>query len=624
MSDAPTPSENGNPRSGSGAKRKRYIKDRLEAAIKAGEMPPHCVNCGEIDTPTWRKAYTRVEKGSPEGIDLSTDSAGTDIIAYEVIEPSPESDAEPKYRIFKNNLSREDKDTMAEKSPDAFEELNLCNPCGLWLIKKFSMRPQKIWDRAARLAKRKMDERMRTRTKSMSQGDNLMSDAVLPESEPAVPNERDPGSTPFDGSYDGAMAPPVMERPIKSQAGTDGVDMDNETAQAAFRRAIQSSPAGVRGSKASPIDIDPDLTPRPTRRLLFPSPRKQGENKSLVQSAALAAAIANRVVDDDAPKKPRCQRCKELKRGCDRERPCLRCRNAGIGHDGCIPCETKKTNWFEQPAVQLATVDQENPDKENCPPPPTAIGDDLGRLYEDRVSPKTTPKKDQLAQDLLKTPTPGSRQRAALTPRRGAEDSDALPSRNTLTPRGTRAATTGPETPFTRQLNALLSDYPISSPSQAIDFSSFPTFNTPGRNDGAHFCDFLPDDFISSDMPMTSSPPKSGSLGLGFDLYEDPNTSTAGLWNGDNIFGNETMMLDIENGSKRGSTDTHGGPDAAALLKMNVGGVTVDFAAMIEEVVSTANKDPEGDEESAQKPMPTSPEAESQSIGKTPEEPAAE
>jgi hypothetical protein len=125
---------------------------------------------------------------------------------------------------------------------------------------------------------------------------------------------------------------------------------------------------------------------------------------------------------------------------------------------------------------------------------------------------------------------------------------------------------------------------------------------------------------------MTSSPPKSGSLGLGFDLYEDPNTSTAGLWNADNVFGNETIMLDIENSSKHGSMDTHDGPDATALLKMNVGGMTVDFAAMIEEVVSAASKDAVDNEEtsSAQKPTPKSPETESQSIGKTPEEPAAE
>lgn len=620
MSDAPTPSECGYTRSGSGAKRKRYIKDRLDAAIRKGEMPPHCVNCGEIDTPTWRKAYTRVENGSPKGIELSTDSAGTDIIAYEIIEPTRDTGSEPKYRIFKNNLTREDKDLMAAKSSEAFEELHLCNPCGLWLIKKFSMRPQKVWDRTARLAKRKRDQKMGSRSKSMVV-DELMSDAALPESEPAMPAEQELGGASVDGAHDREMAPPKVP--------SDVHELDAETAQAAFKRAIESSPAGVRGSKASPINIDHDLTPKPTRRLLFPSPRKHGQRKSLTQPPA-PVATPMYIHDDDAPKKPRCQRCKELKRGCDRERPCGRCANAGIGHDGCIPCETKKTNWFEQPVVKPVVIEQENPDKENCPPPPTIETDELAHLFEESRCLKTTPKKDQISEDLLKTPTPGTRQRSALTPRRGATNGEAptTPSRNALTPRGNRAATVAPDTPFTRQLNALLSDHPISSPSQAFDFSSFPTFTTPGRS-GADFSELLPDDFLSSDMPASSSPSKTGSLGLGFDLYEDPNTSTAGMWNGENIFDNESMMLTIENDSKRASIDGNGGPDAAALLKMNVGGMTVDFAAMIEEVVGAANKFTAGEEsESASpeedvKPAPKSPEAESQVIAKTPEGPTS-
>ncbi|RMZ70728.1 gata transcription factor [Pyrenophora seminiperda CCB06] len=615
MSDVPTPSEYGGPRSGSGAKRKRYIKDRLDAAIAKGEMPPHCVNCGEIDTPTWRKAYTRVENGSPKGIELSNDSAGTDIIAYEAVEPSADSDGEPRYRIFKNNLTREDKDLMAAKSSNAFEELNLCNPCGLWLIKKFSMRPQKVWDRAARLAKRKRDQKMGARSKSMA-GDELMSDAPLPESEPAMPIEQELGDTSLEKNCDGAMAPPN---------GLPGL-----REQAAFQRAMQSSPAGVRGSKASPIDLEHDLTPKPTRRILFPSPGKQGQRKTLQQPPPPTAAPMH-IHDDDAPKKPRCQRCKELKRGCDRERPCGRCRHAGIGHDGCIPIVTKQTNWFEQPVVQVATIDDENPDKENCPPPSTTGRDELAHLFEDAVSPKATPKKDLGSQDLLKTPTPGTRQRATLTPKRS--EIPATPSRSIATPRGTRPATIAPDTPFTRQLNALLSDHPISSPSQTMDFSEFPTFTTPGRS-AAEFSQFLPDDFLSSDMPMNSSPSKTGSLGPGFDLYEDPNTSSAaGLWNGENIFGNETMMLSMENSNSRRASlaADNNSPDAAAFLKMNYGGMTVDFAAMIEEVVGASNKDTESndavrdDAEDDIKPVAahTSPEAESQCIGKTPEEPSS-
>lgn len=55
------------------------------------------------------------------------------------------------------------------------------------------------------------------------------------------------------------------------------------------------------------------------------------------------------------------------------------------------------------------------------------------------------------------------------------------------------------------------------------------------------------------------------------------------------MFGSDALS-EVDTGSKRPSMDFHDGPDATTLLKMNVGGMTVDFAAMIEEVVSTTNE----------------------------------
>lgn len=43
--------------------------------------------------------------------------------------------------------------------------------------------------------------------------------------------------------------------------------------------------------------------------------------------------------EDDQPDlstKPRCQRCRKSKKGCDRQRPCGRCRDAGLSADQCI------------------------------------------------------------------------------------------------------------------------------------------------------------------------------------------------------------------------------------------------------------------------------------------------
>lgn len=42
------------------------------------------------------------------------------------------------------------------------------------------------------------------------------------------------------------------------------------------------------------------------------------------------------VDEEDLSSKPRCQRCRKSKKGCDRQRPCQRCQDAGIGIDGCV------------------------------------------------------------------------------------------------------------------------------------------------------------------------------------------------------------------------------------------------------------------------------------------------
>lgn len=40
--------------------------------------------------------------------------------------------------------------------------------------------------------------------------------------------------------------------------------------------------------------------------------------------------------EEDLSSKPRCQRCRKSKKGCDRQRPCQRCKDAGLGADQCV------------------------------------------------------------------------------------------------------------------------------------------------------------------------------------------------------------------------------------------------------------------------------------------------
>lgn len=102
-------------RSGSGAKRKKAIQERLATSIATGEMPPYCENCGAIETPTWRKAWVRVHSGTPELVQISNEEGG--VIAWEAMERDQHGDI-VLFRIIKRSLLSEDA---------GFTEILLCN-----------------------------------------------------------------------------------------------------------------------------------------------------------------------------------------------------------------------------------------------------------------------------------------------------------------------------------------------------------------------------------------------------------------------------------------------------------------------------------------------------------------
>lgn len=102
-------------RSGSGVKRKKQIQSKLADTIAAGEMPPFCENCGAIETPTWRKAWTKLHSGSPERVEISRSEGG--IVAVQTIETDAEGII-TLFKIFKKSLLKTDVD---------FEEILLCN-----------------------------------------------------------------------------------------------------------------------------------------------------------------------------------------------------------------------------------------------------------------------------------------------------------------------------------------------------------------------------------------------------------------------------------------------------------------------------------------------------------------
>ena len=100
---------------GSGVKRRQAIKGRLEADLAAGKLPQFCNNCGEIETPTWRKCYVRKMQGAPP--DFNPHVGEESYLANEVTERNEAGQA-TAYRILRRNIA---------KGEMGWDEWKLCN-----------------------------------------------------------------------------------------------------------------------------------------------------------------------------------------------------------------------------------------------------------------------------------------------------------------------------------------------------------------------------------------------------------------------------------------------------------------------------------------------------------------
>lgn len=253
--------------------KKQSIKQRLEKAIANGEMPPFCTNCGAIETPTWRKIWVQDHEGVPEYVEYS-EKPGR-ITAIDILKRDDE-DKPLAYRLIKKSLGGDD-------DRKAWLEQLLCNPCGIWVSKYRSHRPQDKWDNSfGRLGQDRRKRgpgqstsraAKRARTKSMSQ--------------PNFPSEAYPATDPLG---------PVPSSPKQADAGpsqrvSGDVKMGNDSLDApidgglAINEIGYSNPGSTHsrgsGTAGSPIQVDFDAQVGKTRRLLFPSPRKGVPSKTL-------------------------------------------------------------------------------------------------------------------------------------------------------------------------------------------------------------------------------------------------------------------------------------------------------------------------------------------------------
>ena len=91
---------------------------------------------------------------------------------------------------------------------------------------------------------------------------------------------------------------------------------------------VSKPKATNNAKKAKPSLVPSTATKVPPSPASLPPPSRKPSSASTVNFQHQG--------DEDLSTKPRCQRCRKSKKGCDRQRPCQRCKDAGIGIEGCI------------------------------------------------------------------------------------------------------------------------------------------------------------------------------------------------------------------------------------------------------------------------------------------------
>jgi hypothetical protein len=106
----------------------------------------------------------------------------------------------------------------------------------------------------------------------------------------------------------------------KARLGVPSIRASKSKSRGPRPGQVRSKKSGSAPSSAKPIS--PASLP--------PHSRKASNASALNEPSPLAAD------EEDLSSKPRCQRCRKSKKGCDRQRPCQRCKDAGLSADQCI------------------------------------------------------------------------------------------------------------------------------------------------------------------------------------------------------------------------------------------------------------------------------------------------
>lgn len=372
-------------------------------------------------------------------------------------------------------------------------ETNFAVACGLWLHTRKCIRPKEVWEKSQRdpSEKRKRGPRAKKQKpestsestsqqagSDLSQGANQQSEASSPANETAAGNEAE--EIPQLPQYNRPRASSLQ---LISSGDDNGRD---NTAAVALQRAIQSSPARFMGTENVPIEIG-DFTPKPIRRVLFPSPAHAKNQVPMGESSSNISKTNKKISTNEVDESSN----GEYDQADKENRPPL------------LEAEEIHSQIFKD--------GEQSSSRPTTPTPSSRVS----------LQPFKTPKKPKTPD--RQPPTTGdffsSAAKALLLP--------TTPKQTSLKTSNTQPL--GEITPFTAHLNQLFSEANDATPSRSsmFDFPSLPSLHNTPKGSTCHefdFSNFDPQELLSTDVPMPSSPP------AWFGVYEDPIEQECGLW----------------------------------------------------------------------------------------------
>ncbi|KAH7008107.1 hypothetical protein EDB80DRAFT_428037 [Ilyonectria destructans] len=125
-----------------------------------------------------------------------------------------------------------------------------------------------------------------------------------------------------DSILSNEQSKPVKSKPVTKHKSSGSISKPPALKASKGPRSLTTT---VKTKKLPPVPAGP-MSPAS-----MPPSRKQS-----VASTGQAPLVPGEDDQPDLSTKPRCQRCRKSKKGCDRQRPCGRCRDAGLSADQCI------------------------------------------------------------------------------------------------------------------------------------------------------------------------------------------------------------------------------------------------------------------------------------------------